>query len=70
MKHRECAITWFKPFATGNTPVGDCIFEPFVNITVHVVQSSCSTNNSSIFCSNSEASASELLRNLEEMSPC
>ena len=68
------ALTWqyisevqsiiLNPFAPGNTPVCGWIFETTDNITIEY-----RWKISSRFSSNSEADASELLENLEEMFP-
>ena len=58
-------IDSFNPFMTGSTSVCDRRFEPADNITAHVVQ----RKHRSRFSSNSEAFASELLENVEEMFP-
>ena len=47
------------PFAAGNTPMCDWIFESVDNLTVHVASISSKS------CSNSEADASELPQNLK-----
>ena len=55
---------WFNSFAADNTPLCDGIFDYVDTITLRIGE-----NMSSIFSSNSEASASELIENHEEMFP-